>query len=80
MSTESDNLDRAADLTRQLADAAVEEVRRAARPQQVQNPDGSWPNPECECGEPIPEFRLLMGRIRCIYCQERLEATRRAYR
>lgn len=70
---EADELDVAAQLTQQLADAAVADVRRAAAPQQVQCIDGSWPNPECECGEPIPEARLRLGRIRCVDCQEILE-------
>ncbi len=26
-----------------------------------------------DCGEQIPELRLSMGRIRCVYCQEALE-------
>lgn len=26
-----------------------------------------------DCGEEIPELRLSMGRIRCVYCQEALE-------
>ncbi len=73
MIQEADELDVAAQLTQQLADAAVADVRRAAAPQQVQCIDGSWPNPECECGEPIPEARLRLGRIRCVDCQEILE-------
>lgn len=73
MIQEADDLDVAAQLTQQLADAAVADVRRAAAPQQVQCKDGSWPNPECECGEPIPEARLRLGRIRCVDCQEILE-------
>jgi len=77
MSQEADDLDRAAELTLQLADAAVEEAQRAIAPQQVQLPDGSWPNPECECGDPIPEARLRLGRIRCVSCQEALERSSR---
>jgi len=77
MSQEADDLDRAAELTLQLADAAVEEAQRAIAPQQVQLPDGSWPNPECECGDPIPEARLHLGRIRCVSCQEALERSSR---
>lgn len=26
-----------------------------------------------DCGDDIPEVRLAMGRIRCVYCQELLE-------
>lgn len=77
MTAEADDLDRAAALTQQLADAAVAEARRAAAPQQVQCIDGSWPNPECECGEPIPEARLRLGRIRCVDCQDAIERSAR---
>lgn len=77
MAADADDLDRAAALTQELADAAIAEARRAAAPQQVQCIDGSWPNPECECGEEIPPERLRLGRIRCIYCQEALERNMR---
>lgn len=77
MSIEADDLDRAAELTQQLADAAIMEAQRAAAPQQVQCVDGSWPNPECECGEEIPIERLRLGRIRCVDCQDRLERNQR---
>lgn len=74
--SEADDLDRAADLTQELADCAVEAVRRAAQPEQVRV-DGKWPQKECEdCGDTIPVKRLNLGKIRCIYCQERLEVRR----
>lgn len=77
MSREADNLDNAAELTQQVSDDAVALVRRAARPEQVQNADGSWPVTECECGEDIPPERLVMGKIRCVCCQTLLERERR---
>lgn len=71
---EAEDLDRAADLTRELDRKAVEEVRNATKPQQVQCIDGSWPNPDCiDCADPIVVERLRMGRIRCFDCQDRLE-------
>ena len=80
VATEADDLDRAADLTRQQNEAAIEEVRRAARPEQAQLADGSWPFPDCEdCDEPIPAARLAMGRIRCVTCQS-IRETERAQR
>lgn len=27
-----------------------------------------------DCSDPMPDVRLRMGRIRCVYCQELLEA------
>ena len=71
---EADDLDRAADLTRKLEDAAVAAIRHQVKPQQVQNPDGSWPITDCEdCGEDLAPERLASGRIRCVYCQTLLE-------
>ena len=71
---DADDLDRAADLTQLRRDDAVAEVQRKLLPQQVQNPDGSWPQPDCDdCGVEIPEARLAMGRIRCVFCQDRRE-------
>lgn len=76
--TESDDLDRAADLTRQLNEAYIDDVRRRCKPEQLANPDGTWPHPDCEeCDEPIPPLRLAMGRIRCVHCQARRERERR---
>lgn len=75
---EADDLDRAADLTRVLENKALEAVRKASKPQQVQCVDGSWPNPDCvDCGEPIVVERLRMGRIRCFDCQDLLERRKR---
>jgi hypothetical protein len=75
--TEADDLDRASDLTLALNDSAIEEVRRAARPEQVVGPDGKWPQTTCEdCEERIPAARLKLGKIRCIHCQGVLERRR----
>jgi RNA polymerase-binding transcription factor DksA len=68
---EADVLDQASELTQQLTDAFVRNVRGAARPEQVQNADGTWPHPICvECEDDIPPARLALGKIRCIHCQE----------
>jgi RNA polymerase-binding transcription factor DksA len=74
---EADDLDRASELTLTLTDAYISGVRSLAAPEQRQNADGTWPTPECECGEAIPEGRLRLGKIRCISCQEDLEKGRR---
>jgi phage/conjugal plasmid C-4 type zinc finger TraR family protein len=69
-----DVLDRASNLTQETTDNAIAEQRRKAAPQQVQNPDGSWPVTEClDCDLAIPEGRLKMGRIRCVECQSAVE-------
>jgi RNA polymerase-binding transcription factor DksA len=71
---EADDLDQASELTQQLTDAYVSNVRDAARPEQVQLPDGSWPHPDCiDCGDEILPARLALGRVRCVSCQQDLE-------
>ena len=70
-----DVLDRASALTARLNEAYVEEARHRARPEQKQNPDGSWPQTECEdCANDIEPGRLALGRIRCLGCQEARES------
>lgn len=64
----------------ELERASLEASQRAkASPQQVRNPDGSWPTPECvECDQPIGEARLKLGFVVCIECA--LIAERRGQR
>ena len=70
-----DVLDRASALTARLNEAYVEEARHRARPEQKQNPDGSWPQTECEdCANDIEPGRLALGKIRCLGCQEARES------
>lgn len=76
----ADDLDRASWLTQQTTDDAVEEQRRRAAPEQVQNEDGTWPHTECvDCDSEIPEARLALGRVRCVVCQEVLERREKQY-
>lgn len=77
---EADNLDEAQLLTTLLTDAYVENARAGAKPEQVQNADGTWPVTECECGDAIPEARIRLGKIRCVACQMDLEKERRCRR
>lgn len=72
----ADILDQASELTQTLTNAYVSNVQDAARPEQKRNADGTWPITECvgpedgdECGDPIPEGRLALGKIRCVSCQ-----------
>lgn len=70
----SDDIDKANELAQRMNDAAVADARVKARPEQEQNPDGSWPITECDdCGIDIEPGRILLGKIRCIACQEALE-------
>lgn len=67
----ADILDQADALTQTLRDAGIANVRNALRPQQTQNPDGTWPITECDdCGVDIPAERLAMARIRCTCCED----------
>lgn len=67
----ADIIDKASDLEQHLTSAYVVSARAKARPEQVQNPDGSWPHPECiDCEATIPTGRLELGKVRCVDCQE----------
>lgn len=68
-----DNLDFAADLTRKVTDAGVAAVRELAKPEQLQNADGTWPVVDCAvCGDELGP-RAALAKIRCLGCQEALE-------
>ena len=78
--TPIDELDRAAELTERHTQSCVAAVVAQLKPQQTQNPDGTWPVTECiTCGNDIPPERLEMGRIRCTICQSKEEQQRRMY-
>lgn len=72
----SDVLDVASQLSDALTEAALEDHRHRNKPEQVQNPDGTWPVTECACGEPLG-VRATLGKILCIDCQT-LKERRRA--
>lgn len=75
---EADDLDRAAQLSYKINEAYIESVRQRNKPEQTKDADGTWPHPDCvECDEPLPPLRLQMGRLRCVFCQTRLERERR---
>lgn len=73
-----DPIDQGCETAEKMNEANVAQARLRAKPDQVQNPDGSWPQTECEdCGDDIPLKRLLAcGSIRCVYCQAALEKKR----
>lgn len=50
---------------------SIERIRALAKPESHPDFDGR----RCvECGEPIPKPRLALGKVRCVSCQERIEA------
>lgn len=73
----ADPLDEAAARNDAHNAACIKTAQLACRPEQERNADGSWPITDCEdCGIPIPEERLNMGKIRCVPCQSALEPWR----
>lgn len=69
----ADELDRAAHISEMMNQNLVQEIRRAAEPEQTCI-DGVWETMDCvDCGEPIEEGRLLLGKVRCYQCQSKLE-------
>jgi len=76
----TDPLDAASALTDETNAAHIARVRDAARPEQVRNQDGTWPQTDCEeCGEEIERGRLEQGYIRCIACARYAEQQRKLY-
>ena len=70
----ADPLDHASKIADQHASDKVKEISRLAAPEQVQNPDGSWPVTECvTCGDDRIPARLAHGFIRCVPCKSKLE-------
>ena len=70
----ADPLDHASKIADQHASDKVKEISRLAAPEQVQNPDGSWPVTECvTCGDDLIPARLAHGFIRCVPCKSKLE-------
>lgn len=76
-----DPLDFASQLAERERDHNTNEVRRKVLPQQVKNPDGSWPSEDCEeCGEPIGQARLeATGTLICIGCATEKEERSKQY-
>lgn len=76
-SKSADDIDRAASLNLRQTEDAVRAARDKLAPEQVQNADGTWPEPDCiDCGEPNDQRRLELGKVRCVECQTILEKKR----
>lgn len=74
MTKHADPVDIASDLELMHTAHYVAQARKANKPEQVQNPDGTWPETECiDCGVEIPLPRLELGKVRCVECQSILE-------
>lgn len=69
-----EQVDQANQIVEEFTASHIYRIQQRNKPEQVQNPDGSWPHTECiDCDEPIPEGRLALGKVRCIDCQEEKE-------
>ena len=76
----ADFIDQASDLEAATTALALERAMAKAKPEQMQNDDGSWPTLLCrDCDEEIEEPRLLMGKVRCIGCQTAHEKRSKQY-
>lgn len=71
-----DEVDQAGRVERNFIAASLKAQQEAMKPET--HPDFDGVNcVEADCGEPLPELRLKMGRIRCVPCQEKLEKLRK---
>ena len=67
----ADILDQASNVTLASTANQIAYLSYLATPEQVQNPDGSWPVTECvECSDDLPKGRMELGFIRCVACAE----------
>jgi RNA polymerase-binding transcription factor DksA len=74
------HIDKACEVEAECTAKAVEAAMKKAKPEQVQNEDGTWPTLYCvDCDEEIEKPRLLLGKVRCIACQTKLEKKRKRY-
>ena len=67
------------DLAGDLVDASTESLVRAAQQKAGKEYHPDFDGQTCvDCGEEIPWGRLILGRVRCVLCQGKLEYNRRA--
>ena len=69
-----DVIDSACEQEQMATEKLVALQRAKSLPEQYPYPDGSWPRALClDCGDPIEEGRLALGKVRCFACQEAKE-------
>lgn len=72
-----DEVDFANELAHRETENRLYLARKLAVPEQ-EKVDGTWKHVDCiDCGEPIGQARLELGRTRCIECQTALEGRNR---
>lgn len=76
----TDQIDAANHIAEKYNSSLVAAARLKSAPEQVQNPDGTWPVTECnDCGEDLEPHRLAHARIRCVPCQTYKEKQEMGY-
>lgn len=81
MTNHADPIDKASELADAFTEHSIQAVQARNKPEQVKNPDGTWPHEECiECGDTLPLARKELGRVKCISCQEIFEKHTRSWR
>lgn len=76
----TDKNDVATEAETNARDAALDEIRRKVKQQQVPGPDGAYPFPDCDdCGNEIGEGRLRVAAMNrcCIHCATKRERNKR---
>lgn len=74
-----DEVDQANELAERETANHLYLARKKARPEQVPRSDGSYLFTDCfDCGDPIEEGRLKLGKVRCFSCQTAVERERRS--
>lgn len=67
----ADDNDRASNAEFSHNQDSLERIRALAKPESHPDFDGR----HCvDCGEPIPKQRLVLGKVRCVSCQQGIEA------
>lgn len=65
-----DEADIASNLEMQNIQSLIKKNKQMVAPETHPDFDGE----SCvDCGDDIPQLRLDMGRVRCVYCQEKIE-------
>lgn len=73
----SDQLDEASEIELAQRQSAIDATVALNKPQTHPDFDGKT----ClECGDDIPSARLMMGKIKCVYCQGAHENKRRYFK
>lgn len=72
-----DEADQAQQINEEFTEKSIAACRAKAQAETHPDFDGI----HCvDCDEPIPEARLKMGKVRCVYCQQKKERQEQLYK